>query len=91
MCGVPETLLLWPLVGGETELDSIRWKEGGQEEEEEREPEETRHGECEERPIVMCFVTVCHSRVNLAANSRLFGNLVLHSMVTDRILLTWRQ
>ena len=27
VCWIPETLLLWPPVGGEAELDGIRWKD----------------------------------------------------------------
>ena len=48
VCWIPETFLLGPSIGGEIELDGIRWKGERQEEEEEREPEETRHGEFEE-------------------------------------------
>lgn len=42
---VPQTFLLWPPVGWQVELDCIRWKDEREEGEEEREPEETRHGE----------------------------------------------
>jgi len=48
VCWIPETFLLGPPIGGEIELDGVRWKGERQEEEEEREPEETRHGEFEE-------------------------------------------
>jgi len=48
VCWIPETFLLGPPIGGKIELDGIRWKGERQEEEEEREPEETRHGEFEE-------------------------------------------
>lgn len=51
--GIPETFLLRPPIGREIELDSIRWKDEREEEEEKREPEETRHGKCEERPMMM--------------------------------------
>lgn len=47
VCWVPETFLLRPPISGEVELDGIRWEDKRQEEEEEREPEEARHGEHE--------------------------------------------
>lgn len=42
---IPQAFLIGPPIGGEIELDGIGWKDERQEEEEEREPEETRHGE----------------------------------------------
>lgn len=61
--GVPETFLLWPSVGGEIELDSIGWEDGRQEKEEEREPEETRHGEREETNDHACNALVTNAWV----------------------------
>ena len=48
VCWIPETFLLGPSIGGKIELDGMGWKGERQEEEEEREPEETRHGDFEE-------------------------------------------
>lgn len=53
---IPQTFLVWPPIGGEAELDGVGWKDERQEEEKEREPEETRHGEYSKRPMIN---TVC--------------------------------
>jgi hypothetical protein len=74
--GIPETFLLWPPIGGEIELDSIRWKDERKEEEEEREPEETRHGECgETNESSFCNALVANARIR-TINPRLLINLV---------------
>jgi hypothetical protein len=50
---IPETFLLGPPIGGDVELDGISWKRETKEEEEEREPGETRHGEYEKSPMTI--------------------------------------
>jgi hypothetical protein len=74
---IPQTFLLWPPIGGEVELDGVGWKDKRQEEEEEREPEETRHGEYSKRPMINAM---CSPQTRKPKKSMIIRKPLMHAL-----------